>query len=105
MRKTINPSGYKPPTTFRLTLAIILLAILMVVMLTGLTRNSPTTLAAEEQPTLIATTTPVRKLPWTAQIFPEPADPINQTNGIIIAGGVIVLIILGGTIGATRHKH
>lgn len=104
MQKTNNPSGYKPPTSFRFTLATVLLAILMVVTLTGLTRNTPTSLFADEQPTLTATTTPASP-PWTAKIFPEPANPIDQTNGIIIAGGVIVLIILGGTIGATRHKH
>jgi hypothetical protein len=104
MQKTNNPPIYKPSTSIRFTLATVILAILMVVTLTGLTRNTPTSLFADEQPTLTATATPA-SLPWTVRIFPVPANPIDQTNGIIIAGGVIVLIILGGTIGATRHKH
>ena len=48
----------------------------------------------------------------TASSFPEltntPSpgitDTMNETAGIILAGAFLVLIVLGGTLGATRHK-
>jgi hypothetical protein len=37
---------------------------------------------------------------------PAPVIPsdINETTGVILAGAILVLIILGGTINATRRK-
>jgi len=37
---------------------------------------------------------------------PAPVVPsdINETTGVILAGAILVLIILGGTINATRRK-
>jgi hypothetical protein len=103
MEKKIKPSAKQLAASLRMTLAIVLLGVLMLVTLTGMNHGG-SSVAQDEQPTLTLTATPAN-LPWTARIFPEPTNPIDQTNGIIIAGGVIVLIILGGTIGATRHKH
>jgi hypothetical protein len=35
---------------------------------------------------------------------PEITETMNETAGIILAGAFLVLIVLGGTLGATRHK-
>ncbi len=96
----------EPPVAGKLMLLVGLLVIVMVVSLTGLTWRNPSYVLNDQQPTTMVTITATPgNLPWTARLFPEPADPRSLTDGIIIAGGVIVLIILGGTISATRQKR
>jgi hypothetical protein len=95
-------------------LALGILAILLVVGLTGLAWRSPThpldtisstlTTIPTVIPTAETTATP-KYIPWTVRLFPEPADPASVTNGLVILAGVIVLIILGATLSATLPKR
>ncbi len=50
-------------------------------------------------PSVLATPVPQSTLPAN-----EISQQTGESNGIILAGVVIVLIILGGTYGATRRK-
>jgi hypothetical protein len=97
------------PKTFAgpvMPLMLFILALLVIFTLTGLAWNYSATPMQAQDPTptpTLAVTPPAGN--WLTRILPPPADPASQTDGIIIAGGAIVLIILGGTYGATRRKH
>ena len=80
-----------------------LLLLLSGLLLTGLTWTHPlfqvstpnsSTTPTEEQDTPILTITPTPVV---------PADT-NETTGVILAGAILVLIVLGGTLGTTRRK-
>ncbi len=62
--------------------------------LAALNQPSGLAAAAQQEATLTPTTTPT----------PPVSDGTNETTGIILAGVILVLIVLGGTIGATRRK-
>jgi hypothetical protein len=100
-----NPK-HKTPAGPVMPLVLFILAVLTIVTLTGLAWNNSALPLQVQNPSLTPTlsATPSAQH-WLTSILRPPADPASQTNGIIIAGGAIVLIILGGTYGATRRKH
>ena len=74
-------------------------ALLVVLVLTCVACNAQ----PGQTPTLIPTPPPVQIGQPTA-IPTEVTNNSDQTSGIILAGAFLVLIILGGTLGATRRK-
>jgi hypothetical protein len=86
--------------------SLCILAFLTMITLTGMTWNHPSfslsTDIATITPTPVATPAP----PSGLERFLQPTgDPASLTLGIVIMGGVIVLIILGGTFAVTRRKY
>ena len=51
-----------------------------------------------------ATGTPVPLAVATSTLIPAIATNQTQTNGLIIGGVILVLIIIGGTLGVIRRK-
>ena len=58
---------------------------------------------SEPTPTLIPTSLPVMITGYPVPT-PVPTNTSDETTGIILAGAVLVLIVLGGALGATRRK-
>jgi hypothetical protein len=81
---------------------VVLVLILIALLASGLFGNQQ--VASLFTPTswmvLTASSSPV----LTNTPSPEITESMNETTGIILAGAFLVLIVLGGTIGATRHK-
>jgi hypothetical protein len=95
-----NSPPLKKKTRVSVTrLLLILAAIISVLVLTGLAWNQQAT----ETPAQTATLQP-EQLTATSTSLPAGADGADQTTGIILAGAFLVLIVLGGTLGATRRK-
>jgi hypothetical protein len=81
------------------SLLIILAAIVAALVLTGIAWNQ------SAGQTLAPTTTPVSgQLTSTPTSLPAGTNGVDETTGIILAGAFLVLIVLGGTLGATRRK-
>jgi hypothetical protein len=95
-----NPPPLRKKTrTGSFRLLIILATIAAVLVLTGLAWN----FQAGQTP--VQTVTPVAgQLTATPTPFPAGTDGADETTGIILAGAFLVLIVLGGTLGATRRK-
>ncbi len=77
---------------------MLLAAILAVLILTGLDWNQQAGQLPEQ------TGTTISELTATPTAVPGGAGGSDQTTGIILAGAFLVLIVLGGTFGATRRK-
>jgi hypothetical protein len=106
MINKVKWSTFKSLRKNLLLTSLCILALLAVITLTGMTWNQPsfslTADVATLTPTLVATPAP----PSLLERFLQPTgDPASLTLGIIIMGGVIVLIILGGTFAFTRRKY
>ena len=85
-------------------LLISLAALLLFVTLTGMSRNRSNLAALNPTPTITAVASPSPGLTPTGTPASTDSDGTNETTGIILAGAILVLIVLGGTIGATRRK-
>jgi hypothetical protein len=106
MNNKVKRTPFKSLRKSILLTGLCILAILAMATLTGMTWNHPSfSLAANEPtltPTLTATPAPST---WLERFLQPTGDPASLTLGIIIMGGVIVLIILGGTFAVTRRKY
>ncbi len=100
MKNMDNPASQGTGRFPRETWQRWLLLLLLIVLLTGLAWSSP----AQQNPPV--TPTPEAGL---SQATPQSTLPayigqdINQMTPIILGGGVLVLIILAGTLGTTRR--
>jgi hypothetical protein len=89
----------------------ILVLILSGLILTGMTWTHPLTsrtIAGRWQvanPTTLATTTEEPDNPiLTSTPTPVVSGNADETTGVILVGVILVLIVLGGTLGTTRRK-
>jgi hypothetical protein len=94
-----SPQLRKKIKTGSFRLLIILAAIAVGLALTGLTWHQ----TAGQTPAQTATPL-AEQLTATPTPSPAAASQADETNGIILAGAFLVLIVLGGTLGATRRK-
>jgi hypothetical protein len=104
-KKVTRPTSQSIRRNF-LLLCMGILVILMGVTTTGMTGNHPVLVLAADEPTLtpVFTATPLPSS-WLGRFLQPNGDPASLTLGIIIMGGVIVLIIIGGTFAVTRRKY
>ena len=79
---------------------MLLAAVTALLALTGMTGKQPVgqTLIPTPMPVIIGEAT-------TATAAPSGADGVDETTGIILAGSFLVLIVLGGTLGATASRR
>ena len=102
-----NPPSYsinkKPNKRQHFMLLLMLVFILSGLISTGLTWTHPVwqianqsslSTSTEEPDNPILTSTPTPVVPGNA----------NETTGVILVGAILVLIVLGGTLGTTRRK-
>jgi len=107
MNNKVARSILKPIQRILSLFSLGILAILAGAALTGMAWNQPLLPLAANEPTitpiLMATSQPPSS--WWGRFLQPTGDPASLTLGIIIMGGVIVLIILGGTFAVTRRKY
>ena len=103
--KVMRTTAFKFRRILLLT-SLAILAVLMAASLTGMTWHPSSLPLAADQPTLTPTlaATPVPSS-WWGRFLQPSGDPANLTLGIIVMGGVIVIVILGGTFAVTRRKY
>jgi len=82
-----------------LRLLLIMAALIAGLVLTGLAWHQP----AAQSPVQTVTSLP-GQLTATSTPLPAGAGGADETTGIILAGAFLVLIVLVGTLGATRRK-
>jgi hypothetical protein len=107
MNDKLNSPERKAAALLVKTIAVCLFAALMMMTLSGLAWQDHQLASGEptltQTPVPTPTATPAAET-WLTRFLKGPADPASQTNGIIIAGGLIAFIIIGGTLRATRRK-
>lgn len=101
--KESSLTGLKVRRTL-LTAIVVLSSILIFFTMTGMTWGNHTPLA--NRPVLNLPADVQVTLTTTPTVTPVPVVPgqPDEMVGIILAGTILVLIVLGGTIGATRRK-
>ncbi len=90
-RKKTRPGSYR--------LLLILAAIAAALLLTGMAWNRPAGQTAVQAVTHLA-----GQLTSTPTPSPAATNVVDETTGIILAGAILVLVVLGGTLGAARRK-
>jgi hypothetical protein len=94
-----SPLPDKKSRSASIRLLLILAAVAALLVLTALTGKQPV------EQTATPTTTPgIIQLTATPTLSPSDTGGADETTGIILAGSFLVLIVLGGTLGATRRK-
>jgi hypothetical protein len=96
----LKPLSILPPQKLDLRWIILLIVILLIIILVWPDPASGAYLGQKETST--ATLKPV---PTSTLIPPEYLETTDQTNGIICGSVVLVLIIVGGTLGVLRLKN
>jgi hypothetical protein len=94
-----SPPSRKKTRPGSFSLLLILAAIVAALVLTGIAWNQ------QAGQTPVQTVTPLAgQLTATPTPLPAETGGADETTGIILAGAFLVLIVLGGTLGATRRK-
>ena len=102
----VKPDSYQKQSINRRMRPNILVAVLLIGPLIFLFLSSPQNEGASLQQNISATVIATATQETTENAYPpEIIENPEQTNGIVMAGILLVLIILGGTVSFIRRKN